>query len=288
MQQRNRISELRSLTGAVTRTLGCMLLASGLGMAAGAEGATFDCVIDPALVVKLGSPVTGLLESVKVDRGKTVERDQIVAEIESAVEAATVELNKARAKSTAEIEAQQARLDLSLKQLARTTKLYKKKNVSEQQVDERQAEVEINTRELARTKLARRLAELELERSQKALARRRIRSPIDGVVTERILSAGEFVHQESQIMVIAQLNPLHVETFLPAALHGQISEGLVAMVRPEQPTDGQYPAKVSVVDQVFDAASGTFGVRLILENRDHQLPAGQRCSVTFDSALNDP
>jgi hypothetical protein len=41
-----------------------------------------------------------------------------------------------------------------------------------------------------------------------------------------------------------------------------------------------------VVDQVLDAASGTFGVRLALPNPGQQLPAGIRCKVQFE--LLDP
>jgi hypothetical protein len=40
-------------------------------------------------------------------------------------------------------------------------------------------------------------------------------------------------------------------------------------------------AKVAVVDQVFDAASGTIGVRLELPNPDLRLPAGIHCRVHF-------
>ena len=40
-------------------------------------------------------------------------------------------------------------------------------------------------------------------------------------------------------------------------------------------------AKVTVVDNVIDAASGMFGVRLILPNPQLALPAGIRCNVTF-------
>jgi hypothetical protein len=40
---------------------------------------------------------------------------------------------------------------------------------------------------------------------------------------------------------------------------------------------------VTVVDQVLDAASGTFGVRLALPNPERQLPAGIRCKVLFEA-----
>ena len=53
-------------------------------------------------------------------------------------------------------------------------------------------------------------------------------------------------------------------------------------VHPAPPIEDTYTANVSVVDHVFDPASGTFGVRLTLPNPGNLLPGGQRCKVTFD------
>jgi hypothetical protein len=47
------------------------------------------------------------------------------------------------------------------------------------------------------------------------------------------------------------------------------------------PVGGVYKAVVTVVDQVFDAASGTIGVRLELPNPDYAIPAGLKCQVRF-------
>ena len=44
---------------------------------------------------------------------------------------------------------------------------------------------------------------------------------------------------------------------------------------------GEYEAVVKVVDNVFDPASRTFGVRLNLDNSDYSLPAGLRCQLKF-------
>jgi multidrug efflux pump subunit AcrA (membrane-fusion protein) len=127
------------------------------------------------------------------------------------------------------------------------------------------------------------LKSLELARAEAGLELKTIRSPDDGVVTERALSGGEYVNQESHILTIARLSELRVETYLPVALYGQVAEGDIATVEPEPPIGGSYKAKVAVVDHVFDAASGTFGVRLLLPNPDLRLPAGMRCKVRFGS-----
>jgi multidrug efflux pump subunit AcrA (membrane-fusion protein) len=52
-------------------------------------------------------------------------------------------------------------------------------------------------------------------------------------------------------------------------------------VRPEAPVSGTHPARVTVVDRVVDAASGTFGVRLQLPNPGYRLPAGLKCEIRF-------
>jgi multidrug efflux pump subunit AcrA (membrane-fusion protein) len=125
-----------------------------------------------------------------------------------------------------------------------------------------------------------RLAELEQQRATAALELRTIRSPVAGVVMERLLSPGELV-KLNPILKIAQIDPLRVEVFAPVALLGKVAVGMKAQVMPEAPVGGVYSARVKVVDRVVDAASGTFGVRLELPNPDYRLPAGLKCKVRF-------
>ena len=126
----------------------------------------------------------------------------------------------------------------------------------------------------------RRLADLELQRTTAEVALRTIKSPVNGVVVERFMHPGEFPKQE-KILKIAQIDPLRVEVYAPVARLGKITVGMTAHVKPEPPLTGEYAAKVTVVDRVVDAASGTFGVRLELPNPELKLPAGLKCSVRF-------
>lgn len=126
----------------------------------------------------------------------------------------------------------------------------------------------------------RRLADLELNRTAAEVALRTIKSPINGVVVERFMHPGEFPKQE-RILKLAQIDPLRVEAYAPVALLGKVSVGAHAVIKPEDPVGGSHTAKVTVVDHVVDAASGTFGVRMELPNPDFKLPAGLRCTVKF-------
>lgn len=242
---------------------------------------SFDCVIDPSETLKLGSPITGILAEVLVKRGDLVKRGQPVAVLESSVEAATVRLNQARAESTARIDAQTERLKLAQARLDRNAQLFERKIVSQDKFEELRAEARVAEQDLLRETQEQQLAKLELERSAAILQQRTILSTIDGMVIEKKLSAGEFISQEGYVMTLARLDPLNVEVYLPVAYFNQIRTGMVATVSPAPPVTDTYPAAVTVVDRVFDPASGTFGVRLSLPNPENRLPGGQRCKVVF-------
>jgi multidrug efflux pump subunit AcrA (membrane-fusion protein) len=133
-------------------------------------------------------------------------------------------------------------------------------------------------------KLKRNLAQLDQQRAEAVLNLRTIRSPLTGLVLDKNLSAGEFISQEAFIMTLVQLDPLFVEAYVPVGYWGKVTKGLTGTVRPAEPVGGSYAAPVTVVDGVFDAASGTFGVRLELKNPGNKLPGGVRCKVDFDVA----
>jgi len=173
----------------------------------------------------------------------------------------------------------QARLELSTRAQSRNDGMFQKSLISAEKMDETET-----TRRLAEMALMeatdnRRLAELELRRATAELARRTLYSPITGVVAERLLAPGEFSRDEQPVLKLVQLDPLLVEVFVPVALLGSITVGQHAEVVLQAPVNGTYSARVTVVDRVVDAASGLFGVRLELPNRDYRLPAGLKCKI---------
>jgi len=208
-------------------------------------------MIEPSEVVKVGSQVPGTLEEVPVDRGQSVMKGQVIARLHSAVEKAAVDLALAR-------------VEFNRRKVHRNEEVYRKHLISIHEKDEMETEL--------------RISELQLREAEEKLKVRTIRSPVDGVVVERLLSAGEYVGEEP-IMEIACIDPLYVEVVVPFEEFGKIKEGTTADVMLDVPVRRKLKARVIIVDRVIDAASGTFGVRLILPNPDHLLPAGLKCKV---------
>jgi len=279
------MTRLPSAISGAGAVMALLLFADGLtgagAQTGGINAGELDCVIEPHMVVKLGSPDAGVLAEVPVDRGDLITRGQVVAKLDSRIESATVELARVRAKNDVELRSANARLVFRQKEYARTKRLHAKKVISSKVMQETERELALAKLAVREAKLASQLAQLEHKRAREVLRQRTLRSPIDGVVVERSLSPGEYIFEQTHVMTLAQINPLNVEVFVPNSLFGSIEIGDRAAVKPSLPGAKIYSASVKIVDQVFDAASGTFGVRLDLPNADRKLPSGVKCKITF-------
>ena len=244
----------------------------------------FDCVIEPQEIVEIRSTVEGLIERVTVDRGDSVAQGQVVVMLDSGVERASADLAKQRSELEGAIRSGKSRVDFSTKKHARQEELFEQKYVSAQARDEAATEQRLAESEYREALDNRKIADLEYRRQMELLKLKTIRSPINGVVVERLMHPGEVAEAgvgRKPILKLADIDTLHVEVVLPVAAYGRLKVGGKAEVMPETPIGGRYSATIKVIDKVVDAASGTFGVRLELPNPQRKLPAGVRCQAHF-------
>jgi RND family efflux transporter MFP subunit len=259
-----------------------LLLAAALALPAAAWAQEFDCIIEARQTVDIRSPVEGLIESLGAERGQVVKKGQVVVQLESGPERAALAIAKSKAESTGPLRAAEAKLDLAVKKEVRAQELARQNFISPNALEEARTERSLAESELKVARENQKLAELDVGRSSELLAMRTLRSPINGVVVDRFLKQGEFAtaNTKDPIMRLAEIDPLNVEVILPARLFGVVKRGDKAEVLPETPKQ-TFTAVVSVVDQVMNAASGTFGVRLELRNPNLAIPAGAKCKVRF-------
>ena len=210
-----------------------------------------DCMIEPFSVVEVASSTSGVVREVFVDRGSLVKEGEALAVLESGVE-------------EADSQHAAAKLEFHEKKYKRLKTLYEQKVIAFNEMEEAQTEVE--------------LARHENQRAAELLRLRTITSPFSGVVVDKYISPGELTDQQ-KVVKIAQLNPLKVEIIAPIGIYGSVSPGMLANVWPEGPMPGPYEAEIDIVDKVIDAASGTFGISLLMANPDYKIPAGVRCMV---------
>ena len=269
----------------------CSLLAGFplTGVAQSLKG--LECMIEPHSVADVSTREEGVIEAILVKRGDLVKKGQVVARLESGLEKITLALAEARANMQGEIESRQATLDYMQRQRDRIDDLYANKSISFNEKDKAETDVRLAQTELQLAIDNHKVRQLERDRAKQRLELRSIRSPVDGVIVEVQQVPGESVDDRArEIMTIAEVDPLTVEVILPAELFGSVSIGTRAEVTPLIPGAEMRLTEVSTVDRTIDAASDTFGVQLELENSDHRIPGGVRCTVDFvgDAGLVSP
>ena len=246
------------------------------------ELAGFDCMIEPHSVTDVSTQAEGVLDKILVKRGDIVRKDQVVAKLESSLEAIALEFASARAKMTGEVESRQATLEYMNRQRDRITELYEDNAISFNEKDKADTDVRLAETELQVALDNKSLMQIERARAARRLELRSIRSPVDGVIVEILLVPGESVEDRArEIMTIAEVDPLNVEIILPADHFGAVQIGTEAEITPLLPGAEVQFAAVTVVDRTIDAASNTFGVQLQLENKEHAIPGGIRCDIRF-------
>lgn len=256
------------------------LWAGTAGVEAQAQSPELDCLIQPRQTVTLSFAVEGVVQEVLVDRGDLVERGQPLARLLADVERSSLAVARAQAEAMASVQGGEVQLEHAERTLKRQGALQEQHIVSEETMDQALREQRLAKAGLLDAQESKKVAELAAARAATVLRMRTVKSPVRGVVVKRILSPGEWA-DPPQVLELAEIDPLHVEVFAPLDLLGQIVVGARSEVLPESPVGGIHEAKVTVVDRVVDAASGTFGVRLELPNPDFALPAGVKCRVRF-------
>ena len=266
----------------LTKTALAALLCAG--HATQVFAAEFDCVIEPKQVLEIRSPLEGLVIRVNADRGELVRKGQELAVIDTSVDRAQAAIDKFRSELEGGVRSGESKVALTTKKLERAQELQRQNYLSAQARDEALNDKQLAESELIVARDNRKLADLEHSRQQAIINLKSIRSPINGVVMERILNPGELAEAgvgRKPILKLAEIDVLYVEVLLPAEAFGQVKPGMTVDVSPEIPAGTHHKAKVKLIDRVLDAASGTFGVRLELPNPQRALPAGIRCKANF-------
>ena len=270
--------------GAFVAVIASAFLVSGVKPADAAKTGLsgFDCVVQPSIVADLGVAVPGIINVLHFDRADYVSAGTVLAELDSDLERASLALAERLSTVSTALELRQLNAAFGSRTLERNQALYQKSSISRQTLDQVKTESRIAALQVQQERENREIARLEAERAKAALKRRQVISPIDGAITERYKSIGEYVSDEP-VFQVAQLDPLRIEVVVPLKNLNEIESGMNADVTllVDGFGDENRIATVRRIDPVADAASGTYGVWLELPNPDLTIPSGVRCQVDF-------
>lgn len=227
--------------------------------------------------IELSPRFVGVVKWIGVRKGDRVAKDQVVVLLDDAEQQARV----------AEAEGRLARAEalraIASTRLERFSRLREQRVESQQQLDDTQAELraaEAGVREAA--------AQLDLARTQ--LSWTVIRSPLDGVVLEKLADENELVSPQSfggdsgpstALLAVADPSDLQVELDINEADLAKVRPGQKCRVVPEAFPDRVYAGHVVEIAPEADRQKGTLQVRVQIEKPDEWLVPELSARVDF-------
>ena len=178
---------------------------------------TLGCLIEPDRVADVGSPVVAVIDSVEVERGQPVKQGQVLVVLRAGVERAAFDAARSRADAIADVQAAASNAKFNRDRLLRAEDLFRQNFISQQALDQARTEAQLADQKLTQAREQQTISAQERSVAVAQVQQRIIRSPMDGVVAERFMSAGERA-DDKPLLRIARIDPLRVQLVVPITM----------------------------------------------------------------------
>jgi len=101
-----------------------------------------------------------------------------------------------------------------------------------------------------------------------------IKAPVAGSVSERLVQAGEYIRENTQVVTIVQMSPLKLRTSIQEKFAGMIRQGQEVKFSVEAFPERTFDGKVAYVSPAVDQATRTFAIESLVDNPDRVLKPG--------------
>jgi RND family efflux transporter MFP subunit len=249
--------------------------------------------------VVVSSELKGTIEELPVDLGSVVRQGQMLARLSSRefqlrVDQAEAALQQARARlglrgdsgqltpeQNSEVRQAKAALDEARLRYDRAKTLIKNGDIPQERYD--QAEIGLRSAEARYQEaqdsfynqiavIEQRVAELQLAR--KDLNDTTIRSPLDGTVSLRHVTRGEYIKAETPIVTIVRSNPLRLQVVVPEVTVSSIRLNIPVTLSIDAYPGRTFKGTISRVSPALDEKARTLTVEATVDNADGALKPG--------------
>jgi RND family efflux transporter MFP subunit len=224
--------------------------------------------IQPLSQTEIRSQQAGEIQEVLVREGEPVEKGQILTRLD-----ATDLEAKLRDKLGA-LDVGKAQLALARKNLRANESLLERNFISQNAFDSIQNSFHIGEATLVSL-------QAQVEQARKALAHTVIRSPIAGVIAERIAQPGLAVAVNTKLFTVQDLSLMDIEALVPARDIPAIQVGQEARLLIEGFGERVFIGKVDRINPSTEQGSRSIMVHLLIDNTDGQLKGGMFAQGTL-------
>ena len=262
--------------------------------------------LNPDETVTINSEVIGKVTSIKFDFGQSVRKGDVLAEIDKQefqiqLERSKAALAQALARiglspgqedvpptSTATMRQVQAQLDDAKFKYESAAKLVKTGDISQERYTE--LEKAYRAREAAvessRDELRMQWASMESLRSDVKLAEKRLndatmRAPFDGVVSQKHVSVGQYLKDNTAIVTLVKTNPMRLRVEVPETAAGVVKLGTTLTFTTGAIPGKEFQAVVRELNPSLDSKSRSLTTEARLTTSDPRLRPGMFAQVNL-------
>lgn len=245
------------------------------------RGVTLDYegFTEPKFDVLVAATEIGRLAVVNVEVGEKVQAGSVVARLEDGLQREAVATAQFRSQMRGDLQAAQAELKRAESRLQQVRSLATQKMAVPDEVEQAVSEWEVSKARALAANEQISLRQQELSRFQLQLDRRRILSPIDGVVAEVFHTAGEYITPADPAVIrMLDLSQIYgvfnipVDEMKGIRLGNPVTVYLMSLGK-------SVPGTISQVTPEINGESGTVKVKVLLDNSGGELLSGDRCQM---------
>jgi HlyD family secretion protein len=244
------------------------------------QNVTANGTINPVTLVNVGTQVSGRVKKIYADYNDQVKKGQILLELEDELFKAQIEQSLGNVKNN------EASLELAQANEKRMSNLLEKEYVSKQELDQSVQALKSAEAQLSTTKA-------QLKRDQTNYGYSIIKSPVAGVVVDRVVDVGQTVAASLQtptLFKIAQdLSKMQIDTSFAEADIGRIQVGQVAKFNVDAFPNANFEGVVKQIrlNPTNTANVVTSNIVVSVDNPDQKLLPGMTAYVNITFAKHD-
>lgn len=210
---------------------------------------------EQAMVV---AKVRGIVHNLYVEEGDFVKAGTVLAQLEDE----QLELEARRARAT---------MDRLKNELDRKEELYRKQLISAQEFENAKYEYQAQKSDYE-------LAQLQMEYS-------RIRAPISGVISRRMVKVGNMVNIDQEAFQVTDFDPLLAVVNIPEYEMNKLKIRQAAFIQVDAIDGETFQGDVLRISPTVDTETGTFKVTISVEDETRQLKPGMfgRVRIIYDT-----
>jgi RND family efflux transporter MFP subunit len=267
--------------------------------------------LNPDETVNVSFEVAGRVLAIHTDFGQVVHKGEVLAELDQQeyllqVDRTRAALNQALARlglspgqentppeSTPAMRQAQAQADDARFKSDNAAKLVKSGDISQERFTElekayhaRQAAFEM-TRDDMRVQWANMDSlRADLKLAQKHLADTVVRAPFDGAITQKLVSPGQYIKENTTVLALVKANPLRLLAELPESAAGEIRTGSTLTFTTDAIPGQTFHAVVRELNPSLDSKSRSLTAEARLTESDGRLRPGMFVQVQLVTARN--